>query len=604
LVLNHCSLGFANEMIEALDDNLVEQLLTQTVTTGRSIGTLSFTLRELKQSDEALLRRLEEKISAPRFLHLISRNGTIFELFRVIQHSTLGFAQGMIEAINDYFVDQLITQTITTGRSIGTLTWTLRELRQSDKHLLRRLEEKIGPLRFLHLITSNGTLFELFNVVQYSTLGFAAEMIEALDDKLVEKLLTKTITSGRSIGTLHQTLRHFRRTDTVLQRKLEERIGITRWWRLICAFGSIAVLVELLPSMDKSFQKQFINAAKKLSTEEWEELLRKNGFYELCYLVKNLPWFFSKNFRPDFLERILVSLIKLSNWESRNLGWANLSTAPDSVGKRYLLKVLQEQLRGSVSNALDFPSFSEAAFSISLLWRLLPSRRNEFADTLMRFIESGKPIYSDPTYLRAVRGLFSILSTPQARDTDARALLNLGNAAIVSKLCAQASTLDLFLYLWNLYALWFSWKGPEDKSFASFLNPELADSLINSFKARLRSTKKKREVEIVISLAGAMSFLGLIPNRPSEIREFVLNLPTIDEMIFDPDHQRTFLPTVFFLMGLEWVFQDAQGVPPLVWQEQLAKTGKYAEATTALENLKTLVTTRALPVRMDFARDP
>ena len=583
----------AEELIAGLDDRLVEQLVTQTITARRSIGTLNLALRELKQRDAGLLRRLEVQIGAARFLRLIAANGSLLELFWVIQDSTLALADELIAGLDGQLVDQLITRTITTGRSIGTLNLALRKLKRNDIALLRRLEAQIGGARFLRLIAANGSIVELFWVIKASTRPLKEALIAGLDDQLVEQLISQTISTGRSIGALHWTLQHLKLINRVLLRKLEDKIGTNRWWRLIWSFGSIAILVELLPAMDSSFRQDFIQAAKRLSAEEWKELLRKNGLYELCYLVEKFPWFFSTDFPPEFLKQIIVTLIQSSSWEARNLGWVQLSNAPDSMGKRYLLKLINEQFRDTQPGALDFLSFSEAAHAVNLLWRLLPDRRNELVDALRRFIHTDKPIYSDPTYLVSVHLLFSTLATPQARPADARIILSLGNDASVAKLCAKAMTPDLFLYLWNLYALWFEWKSPQERSFTDFLNAELGNALISSFTGRLRAGKDDEEADALITLAGAMSFLGMSCDRSSALEDFLSKIPSEDEMIFSLDQTQSFIPSVFFLLGLEWIFQDERAVPPLVWREQLVKTNKYPEATAALEHLKSLVTTRS-----------
>jgi uncharacterized protein YoaH (UPF0181 family) len=592
-VIKNSTLELAKEIVAALDDQLVEQIIAQTITSGRSIGTLDLTLRELKESDQTLLRCLEEKISAPRFIQLIVANGTFFELFRVIQHSTLELGEKIIAALDDQLVEQLMVRTISTRRSIGTLHFTLRELKQSDETLLRRLEEKIGAPRFLRLITANGRLFELFSIIGNCTLKLAGDLIAALDHRSVEEVMARTVASGRSIGSLHLTLRYLRRVDTTLYRKLEETIGANGWWRLTSSFGSVSILAGLLPAMDRSAQRRFIKVAKKSPAKEWEDLFRQNGFYELCYLVKNLPWFFSESFRPDFLKPILVNLVQISNWEARNSGWLNLFNAPDSIGKEYLLKLLDEYVTGTDVSTVDFPTFSEAAHGITLLWRLLPEQRSELADVLLRFLRTVHPIYSDPTYLRSVRGLFSILTTPESHRADSRLVLSIGNDARVATLCTEATTLDLFLYLWNLFALWFEWRNPQENSFADFLNMEFRDALNTSLIDRLGARNDRQEADNLIALAGVMSFLGVTGEGYRKVEDFLLRLPSLNEMISSLDNRLSFISSVFFLLGLEWMYEGELVVPAETWRQQLSKAGRYSETTAALEYLKSLITIRS-----------
>jgi hypothetical protein len=141
--------------------------------------------------------------------------------------------------------------------------------------------------------------------------------------------------------------------------------------------------------------------------------------------------------------------------------------------------------------------------------------------------------------------------------------------------------------------LWFEWKSSQEESFADFLNAELGDALITSFTGLLRAEKDKQEPDNVITLAGAMSFLGVSCGHSSAVEDFLSKIPSEDEMIFSVDHTQPFIPSVFFLLGLEWMFQDERAVPALVWREQLVKANKYLETTAALEHLKSVVNTRS-----------
>jgi uncharacterized protein YoaH (UPF0181 family) len=592
-ILNEPEKHAWHDWLNDITDNEFEAMISQTIESGRSIGTLNFALRELKESDDALLRQLEGKIGASRFLRLIAANGSVFELFKVVENSTLEFATELIGTLDEERIEQLIAQTIESGRSIGTLNFALRELKESDDALLRQLEGKIGASRFLRLIAANGSVFELFRVIQYSTLGFAKELIGALDEERIEQLIAQTIESGRSIGALHYTIRYLQEADGTLLEHLEKKIGVDRWWRLVCSFGSINILSDLLRAFDKPFQQNFIQAAKTLPAGEWEKLLRQNGFYELCRLVKNFPRFFSARFPPDFLKPTLAALLQSSNWEARNLGWLNLSNAPTSVGKDFLLELLNEQLRGTKPGTLNFLTFSEAAHGVSLLWRLLPAKQNDLADALMRFTQAGKPVYSDPAYMCSVRLLFLVFATPQARRVDARFLLSLGNCADVAKLCGGATTLDLFLYLWNLYALWFEWRDPQEDSFAKFLNADIAAALIASLSGRMQASKDKQETSNLIALIGLMCFFGISSERSPALKGFLSKLDPLDELVFQVNHKKPFIPSVFFLLGVEWLFQDEQGVPPQVWREQDPKADKYFEKTEALKSIRSIVTRRS-----------
>ena len=141
---------------------------------------------------------LQDKIGAERFLALIAANGTLFELFRLLQRSTPAFARAPAGALEEPRVRALYDRTVEAGRSIGTLHLALRELGRTDGKLREDLQDKIGVERFLALIAANGTLFELFGLLQYSTPAFARALLDALDEPKAQALYDKTVEASVS----------------------------------------------------------------------------------------------------------------------------------------------------------------------------------------------------------------------------------------------------------------------------------------------------------------------------------------------------------------------------------------------------------------------
>src|SRR5258708_4198 len=185
-------------------------------------------MRELQMGVPDRVKALQQLVGAERVLRLIRANGTLLELFRMLQYVTLDFAQTINSVLDEEAVEELCGKTINAGRSLGSLHLALRELRTTDETLLKSLEQKIGAERLLHLIRANGTLLELFRMLQYVTLDFARAIITALDEEAVEELCSKTINTGRSIGTLNLALRELRTTDETLLKSLEQKIGAER----------------------------------------------------------------------------------------------------------------------------------------------------------------------------------------------------------------------------------------------------------------------------------------------------------------------------------------------------------------------------------------
>jgi len=594
MTIKHSSPSMAGELIDALNAETLDTLIAKTIASGRSIGTIHLALRELKKMSPALLEKLERKIGVQHYLHLIASAGSILELFRIIHYSSLSMAGELIETLNAETLDTLIAKTIASGRSIGTINLALRKLKETDEALLRGLERKIGAQRYLHLIASNGTIFELFSIIQHSSLSMVGELIDALNTEILDALIAKTITSGRSIGTIDWTLRELKETNPAVLVKLERKIGAKRWWQLICTNGTMSVLMQILHRMDRAYRKEFVQGSKHIFLAQWQELLLRGGFYDLALFVGWSSLFFSKQFTKVFLSSLkptFETLIRCGGWEALDRGATLLQESPDSPIKKYLSDLLQDYLATVDLGSLHFNSFGDAMHCVHLLWQELPSYRKELTDSLLSILPEEKVWYTDEQFLRSACLLFIILANPQAWADDARRVLVIGNGEEVAALCAEATTLDLFLYHWNLYSLWFQWESEGDKTFATFLHSEIRDTTSNALAKRLRTHAGKEVTDNQIALAGLLSFLGLAVS-PVEKAGWLSSLPSFDELV-KRVQSKTFIPGFFFLLGLEWIFDRTGGVPQQTWRHLLSKAEAYTEKTAALEYLRDFVRVRA-----------
>jgi len=595
MIIRDSSLSMAEELIEVLDVEILDTLIAKTIASGRSIGTIDLTLRELKETNPDLLEQLERKIGAKRYLHLITSAGTIFELFRAIQYSSPSMAEGLIEAFDTEILDTLIAKTIASGRSIGTIDLTLRELKNTNPVLLDKLERKIGAKRHLHLITSAGTIFELFMVIKDSSLSMAGALIEALDAEALDTLIAKTIASGRSIGTINLTLWELKKANPDLLEQLERKIGAKRWWQLICANGTMRILTQISQRMDESFKWELEQDSQALSLDDWQKLLLRGDFADLAHFVKWAASYFPELSTPTFLRRFkptFETLIGRDGWEVLDQGQALLIKAPSFPIKPYLLSLVRDYLAPVEQGSLCFSSFDEAIHCIHLLWHVCQSRRQELTNSLLTILPEEEVWYVDEKFLRSARLLFFILANPQAPPDDARRVLAMGNSGEVASLCVEATTLDIFLYLWNLYSLWFEWEKAEENTFATFLNSEIRNIISDVLTTRFQTHADEAETDNLIALVGLLSFITGLDFSPAEKARWLSKLPSFDELLSRAE-AKTFIPGFFFLFGLEYIFDRADSVPQQTWLGLLLKAEEYPEKFAASEYLHNLVCVRA-----------
>ena len=595
--IQHSSPSMREELIEALDAETLDTLVAQTIASGRSIGTIHLALRELKKTDPDLLEELERKIGAERYLHLIDSAGTISELFKTIENSSPSMAGDLIESLDAETLDDLIAQTIASGRSIATIHLALRELKKTDPDLLERLEPKIGAEHYLHLISSAGTIPELLKVIRNSSPSMAGDLIEALNAEALDALIARTIASGRSIGTTDLALRGLKKTDVALLEKVERKIGAERWWQLICANGNMRVLTQILQRLDRLFRQELVESSQELSLDEWQELLLRGDFADLCYFVRWKAHFFSAQFTPAFLNSLKATfetLIRRESWEGLAQGAGSLRAASESPIRQCLLDLLHDYVATVKLGSLYFDSFDEATACMSLLWRQFPSRRQELLNSLLAILPEENVWYTSEKFLRSARLLFFILADPSARPDDARRVLSIGNDQAAASLLAKATTLDLFLYLWNLYSLWFQWEKERGKTFADFLQPDIRNAITDALAKRIQNKANEDERDLLITLAGFLSFSGLgLALNLAEKAAWASTLPSFETLLKCASN-KTFILAVFFLFGLEWVFDRKKDIFPRTWQRMLPKAKKYTEKRAALEHLCDLVRARAL----------
>ncbi len=265
-ILQHTTLNFKGALLKQLDETKTDALVDKTIAAGCSIGTLNLTLRELGMANEALLESLEQIIGAERFLRLILANGTLVDLFRILQYTTLNFRKALLKQLDETKTAALVDRTIAAGRSIRTLDLTLRDLGNTDKDLLTRLEQIIGAERYLRLILANGTLVELFHILQHTTPDFKEALLGQLDETKTAALVDKTIAAGRSIGTLDLALRDLGNTDKDLLTRLEQIIGAERYLRLILANGTLFELFRVLQYTTRDFKKALLGQLDETKT--------------------------------------------------------------------------------------------------------------------------------------------------------------------------------------------------------------------------------------------------------------------------------------------------------------------------------------------------
>ncbi len=539
---------------------------------------------------------LQEQFATQGFRQLV-RTKLMRNLLRLIVSQRDFILDGTLDSVCDEDFDGLIERTLTSGNSVGHIHLELREIKEANADLLEKLEQKIGAQRYLRLIASTGTVFELFRVIQYSSPSMAGQLIEALDNKTINDLIEKTIASRRSIGTLSFTLRELKISDPNILDKLERKIGVLRWWKLILANGKINTLAPLMQYMDDSFKQEMVQASTRLTTADWNGLLLRGDFGKLTFFVRWGAWYSSMLFTFALIKRLsptFKKLIHAADWPTLNLSAYYLSESPDTHLKGHLQSMLDEHLAEIDIPSLRFDTFKEAAQCIILLWRRAPSKRDELVRSFFSILPKEDNWYEDANFLRAACEPLFVLATSHAQHEIDRRMLDLCNNRNVTALFARAETLHLLLYLWNLYSLWFKCerivKNEAGASFAAFLDSEIRTCVNRIVDGRLRSRTDQSEKEHVVSLCGFLYASGFKDFSKEEKAAWLSGLPPFDELLAKADGMKSFIVASFFLVGLGWIFD--RDIPRPVFSRVMSKASSYEEMTDAFSNLHRLLSAR------------
>jgi DNA polymerase III delta prime subunit/uncharacterized protein YoaH (UPF0181 family) len=513
-IAQYVSVEFASELIGHLDEVRVAKLIDNMISSGRSVGTLSFVLRDLARRDSSgnIIRNLEGKIGAAHLLVLIEKNGTVLEMFKILQHTSPDFGREMIAGLDEERIAKLVAKTVSAGRSIGTLNLSIRELlrRDSTAGLGLDLIRKIGPARFLLLIETNGTIFELFKIVQQVPTDCARGMIDQLDNSRVARLIQKTISGNRSIGTLNYTLRdlHRRKDGTHLGRDLESKVGPEGFWALVVGTGSMGPLVDLLRDMSAAFRDQVLLAAIALTAEQWAQILRRGDIFQFAEFIQGYVVEFERGGSEHALIKAIESeighLIAESDWYTLNTAAKRLRDSPESQAWHIASRELDERLARLEINRQMFSTLREAVNGLELLYGRCPDTRPILARDLRVLLPPPETWTLDPKRdLSLPKLLLRLVEADEFSDSDAEIVAEGLARCLSPQLLSQCRTVDMLWTLWALFRLSLRRRGLD---FSEFVRA-MVDASNSRFATRLEQNRRD-ELRARFALAGLLSLLS------------------------------------------------------------------------------------------------
>jgi hypothetical protein len=305
----------AGELLNEIDVDGVDALVTSTLARRKSIGSIALRFRQLRASRSELADRLEHLLSAEQYFRLIAEAGTVFELFRVFDSASVEMTRGVLAALDPESAARIVARTIAADRPIGTLVFGLRRLRDSAPELLTELERTLGSVGYLRLLREQGTLGDLLKVLATSSLGMAREIVTSVRPSDIDRICARTASSQRGFGSIALPLRELQSADSELGLSVEAMISTERYIGLLKAIGTLPILTRILGASSKVFGKRIL------------EQLDEAAIGQIC--IRTIA------------HRASISAIPLNLWNVSRISEELLTLLEDKIGTAVWLQLLR-----------------------------------------------------------------------------------------------------------------------------------------------------------------------------------------------------------------------------------------------------------------------
>lgn len=286
-ILENVTPGFATQLIEALNSDILDALVKKTIDEGRSVRTIGFALRELgdRDKDQRQLAAFEARLGTDRMISLIRERADLRAAGGIFDNVTPGFATQLMEALDFGTIDALINNTISSkALNIRNLPF--------NRRLFAYLQNKMDGETWWRLILGCGDLGALSSILVALGPKAGVALLAVLKDSKQEDwatILERTNSYGFSIfcvnampalsPTAHTT---FEDASVV---NMSSVIARSTWSEL--AIGHTAVLGLQCESRAKAaFLEQFavkIAAVDLISPPTFDDLATAANFIQILW---------------------------------------------------------------------------------------------------------------------------------------------------------------------------------------------------------------------------------------------------------------------------------------------------------------------------------
>ena len=382
-------------------------------------------------------------------------------------------------------------------------------------------------------------------------------------------------------------------SDPDLRDKLEQKIGVSRMWKLYLANGKLRFLTNVILYMSDRFHSSFVAAAKDISTEQWRRVILSGSLWDISNVLHRPSTRFLAAGTKAFEQAVLETagdVVRGSDWYPLNGGHRLLDKCPASRARDALSEAIAAHLSAIDPKHFQCDSMSEAVHAVDCLWRERPDLRGGLDDVLQRLLPSENPDWTKTEdYFRAGGVLLQLLRHRDFADRTVTAYMSIVLDERWAKRFADAETIGLFLYYWNAFAVWHERVSVDAMTFRDALPCCVREKLISELARRAQLRANPQETANLLALAGLLAFVHIEAGEPTRL---ALRANLRPEQLRKTLSRNTFVPAFFSFIALEQVFPELDVFAPAVCKRLLAAVDDYDDVTPSIEHLRALVVER------------
>ena len=297
-------------------------------------------------------------------------------------------------------------------------------------------------------------------------------------------------------------------------KELERALGPTGFWTLLVGAGSPGPLVDLARDLSPDFRHEFLAAGRDLSQKQWEQILGRGDFFQLCELISKCPVVFDQRVGGHTLlsavDEQAPRVAACSTWYERNSGVKGLAECPASSALDAAHRALSASLAEIAIDSLSFPDLHEAVNGLELLYERRPDARAALAARLWDMLPPPERWRLDPKNDMALpRILLGIVAQPEFLVEDVDRVIGGVVQCLAPKVMAKCRTVDILWTLWALFACSRRRNGIAPESF-SLGQKALLKSAATVLTLRAAEPCTCDELRARFAMLGLLVFFGIL----------------------------------------------------------------------------------------------